>query len=107
MYFVCVCACVCSYAYAFVCVSSIFAADNAEQCSAEQNKAESIATSYLVLIGNDTEGIELIVNNSCASWTNNRKISNFAHLLACGDINLGICFEITFHLENMNYLQTK
>lgn len=66
----------------------------------------SVALSYLILIGNDTKGIELIVNNSCAPWTNNRKISNFAHLLACGDINLGICFEITFHLENMNYLQT-
>lgn len=38
-------------------------------------------------------------------------ISNFAHLLVCGNINLGICFEITFHLENkyMNYdfVQTK
>lgn len=35
---------------------------------------------------------------------NNRKISNFVHLLVCGDINLGcICFEITFHLRNLNY----
>lgn len=58
-------------------------------------------------IGNDSQRnrrklIAIAANKqriACALWTNNnnRKISNFVHLLVCGDINLGcICFENYF-----------
>lgn len=40
---------------------------------------------------------KLIVSNGIVTGTNNRKESNLVHLLVCGDINLGICFKITFH----------